>query len=137
MNKYALVKNGSVVDFRTLSDEETAEFKPRLIGGVPMWRPYTLLPAPSYDPAIEKLVEDPPTITDTAVMGKLVVVPLTTAEKDAVLFRQLDKADAANIRIIEDLVDLLVAKSTFALTELPQEAQDKLAASKALRAQLS
>ena len=44
--------------------------------------------------------------------------------------------DPHTTRVFHDLVDVLVDKGTIALTDLPQAAQDKLAAQKAKRDQL-
>ena len=46
-------------------------------------------------------------------------------------------SDAAVVRVLEDLIDLLIAKKVILFTELPQDAQDKLQGRKQLRAQLN
>lgn len=46
-------------------------------------------------------------------------------------------SDASVVRVLEDLIDLLIAKQIILFTELPQDAQAKLQGRKQLRAQLS
>jgi len=44
-----------------------------------------------------------------------------------------DVADAEFVRVIEDLIDILIAKSVIRLTDLPEPAQKKLMMRKGLR----
>lgn len=46
-------------------------------------------------------------------------------------------SDASVVRVLEDLIDLLIAKQVILFTELPQDAQAKLQGRKQLRARLS
>ena len=121
MNRYALVKNGAVVDSKTLTDAEAAEFKPREINGVPMWRPYIRTADPAFDPAIEKLVDDPRVITDTDVTDSRSKVALTQQEID-------DNQEANDLSALKDagrdiavvlveLVDQLLADNTIQVTD--------------------
>lgn len=54
-------------------------------------------------------------------------------EADAALFRGLDDE---LIRVVEDLIDVLIAKNVLRLTDLPVSAQEKLLSRKRLRSQL-
>lgn len=45
-------------------------------------------------------------------------------------------SDASVVRVLEDLIDLLIAKQIILFTELPQDAQAKLLGRKELRARL-
>ena len=47
-----------------------------------------------------------------------------------------DALDADFIRVLEDLIDALIAKGVLRVTDLPHEAQRKLAARKGLRSRL-
>ncbi len=49
---------------------------------------------------------------------------------------QFSELDADFIRVIEDLIDTLIAKGVLRLTDLPQDAQKKLLARKTLRGRL-
>ena len=48
----------------------------------------------------------------------------------------LDQLDADFIRVLEDLIDVLVANGTLRLTDLPPEALEKLSQRKRARARL-
>lgn len=48
----------------------------------------------------------------------------------------LSQLDADFIRVLEDLIDVLVANGTLRLTDLPAEALDKLSQRKQVRARL-
>jgi len=48
----------------------------------------------------------------------------------------LSLSDVSIIRIVEDLVDVLVKKNIIMLTDLPEEARDKLRARKKVRAKM-
>lgn len=50
--------------------------------------------------------------------------------------RLLRRSDAEMARVVEDLVDVLVAKGVIALADLPQPAQDRINQRKNLRGQL-
>jgi hypothetical protein len=47
--------------------------------------------------------------------------------------RTLTLTDTEMVRVIEDLIDLLIAKQSFTFTELPKAVQDKLGTRKQLR----
>lgn len=47
--------------------------------------------------------------------------------------RKLSSTDYEMVRVVEDLVDLLIAKQVFIFTELPEAVQEKLSARKHLR----
>ncbi|OGQ94760.1 MAG: hypothetical protein A2521_16720 [Deltaproteobacteria bacterium RIFOXYD12_FULL_57_12] len=49
----------------------------------------------------------------------------------------LSLSDIGIIRILEDLIDLLIKKNIFMLTELPQEAQEKINERKHVRQKMS
>jgi len=53
------------------------------------------------------------------------------------LARLLLDSDAAIIRVLEDLIDLLIAKKIILFTELPPLAQEKIQDRKRLRAQMA
>ncbi|PIE56077.1 MAG: hypothetical protein CSA34_05900 [Desulfobulbus propionicus] len=53
------------------------------------------------------------------------------------LSQLLSLSDVSIIRVLEDLVDLLIKKKVILLTELPEEAQEKLRERKALRHHLN
>ncbi|QXE91055.1 hypothetical protein [Geomonas subterranea] len=46
-------------------------------------------------------------------------------------------SDAATVRVIEDLVDLLVRKNVINFTELPEQAQQRIKARQSLREKIS
>jgi len=50
---------------------------------------------------------------------------------------QLMTSDATMIRVLEDLIDVLVAKNLILITELPPQARDKILGRKRLRAQMA
>jgi hypothetical protein len=50
--------------------------------------------------------------------------------------RSLSDSDADMIRVIEDLVELLIAKNVFTFTELPEAVQHKLGSRRRLREDL-
>jgi hypothetical protein len=50
--------------------------------------------------------------------------------------RSLSDSDSDMIRVIEDLVELLIAKNVFTFTELPQAVQNKLGSRRQLREDL-
>ncbi|MDY0391550.1 hypothetical protein [Desulfobulbus oligotrophicus] len=49
----------------------------------------------------------------------------------------LAASDASMVRVVEDLIDLLIAKKVILFTELPSEAQEKILNRKQLRAKMS
>lgn len=49
----------------------------------------------------------------------------------------LSSSDADMVRVIEDVIDLLIAKQVFIYTELPEAVQQKLKARRALRHSLN
>ncbi|MBS1154692.1 MAG: hypothetical protein H6R07_616 [Proteobacteria bacterium] len=51
--------------------------------------------------------------------------------------RLFSKSDEDLIRVLEDLIDVLISKNVFRLTDLPAPAQEKLLSRKRLRQQLS
>ncbi len=48
----------------------------------------------------------------------------------------LQQSDQGFIRVLEDVVDLLIEKGLIAMSDLPQDARDKIAQRKALRRSL-
>ncbi|MEM9255860.1 MAG: tryptophan synthase subunit beta like protein [Pseudomonadota bacterium] len=56
--------------------------------------------------------------------------PLTTEQS------QLDATDQDLVRVLEDVVDLLIAKGVILFTELPESAQEKIINRQRLRSQL-
>ena len=137
MKRFALVRNGVVVDFRTHTDEGAAEFKPRLIAGIPMWRPFLQLPDPALNPDTEKLTDNPSTITDDNVTGSRSVVRLTKAELADVSKRDLRETDPPVIRGIDEIVELCVGAGVFTERQLSPELKAKLDERKALREKLA
>ena len=135
--KKALVINGEFVKVRHFTERAAAEFRPRVIDGVPMWRDYVQTPDPVYDPDAEKLEDVPAVITDSTVTASRVIVPLAAAERDQIVLQKLRTLDSENFRILEDLIELLAKKNLIATVQLPTRVQEKLATHKALRAQLS
>ena len=53
------------------------------------------------------------------------------------LIQHLSNTDEGFVRVLEDLMDTLITKGTFVLTDLPQSAQNKINERKTLRDQLS
>lgn len=49
----------------------------------------------------------------------------------------LSNTDSEMIRVIEDLIDLLISKNVFILTELPEAVQAKLGARKKMRKEMN
>lgn len=49
----------------------------------------------------------------------------------------LASSDAATVRVIEDLIDLLVRKNVINFTELPEQAQQRIKARQSLRERIS
>jgi hypothetical protein len=119
----ALVKNGSVVEITTFSDEEAAVVDEtcKRVDDVPMWRPYTRTPDPAFDPATHKLVDDPRVIADDGVTDSRSVVALTQQEIDDAA----EEADISNLQtagrdiavVLVELVDQLLLDSTIQLTD--------------------
>ena len=62
---------------------------------------------------------------------------LRSSGEIASLGHLLMHSDASVVRVLEDLIDLLIAKKIILFTELPQDAQAKLQGRKELRARLS
>lgn len=62
---------------------------------------------------------------------------LRSSGEIASLGHLLMHSDASVVRVLEDLIDLLIAKQVILFTELPQDAQSKLQGRKQLRARLS
>lgn len=62
---------------------------------------------------------------------------LRLSDEIASLGHLLMHSDASVVRVLEDLIDLLIAKQIILFTELPQDAQSKLQGRKELRARLS
>ncbi|MCL2459000.1 MAG: hypothetical protein FWF31_09210 [Desulfobulbus sp.] len=50
---------------------------------------------------------------------------------------QLMSSDVTMVRVLEDLIDVLVAKNLILITELPPQARDKILGRKRLRAQMA
>ena len=62
---------------------------------------------------------------------------LRSSVEIASLGQLLMHSDASVVRVLEDLIDLLIAKQIILFTELPQDAQTKLQGRKQLRARLN
>ena len=82
------------------------------------------------------LVEDQ-TLTEGSFLIFATTEELATRESDGAK-RQLKDRDKSgeDMRVLEDLIDLLIAKGTFTENDLPQAAQDKLSERRDLRAKL-
>lgn len=121
MKRFALVKNGQVVEIISKSDTAAAEFKPKMVGGLPMWRPYTPWPDPVFDPTTEKLVDDIYTITDTAVLGGMKKAAMTQQEIDDwqenLDLGVLKEAGRDLAVVLIELVDQLIAQATIQVTD--------------------
>jgi len=50
---------------------------------------------------------------------------------------QLMSSDATIVRVLEDLIDVLVAKNLIMITELPAQAREKILSRKQIRAQMA
>lgn len=95
--------------------------------GVPLWDAASGQPV-----AITQIGVTPDaSMTETA--------PAAPVKTEAELAREaLARSDSMDMaRVAEDLIDTLAAKGVIALTDLPQAAQDKLAARKAERAKIT
>ena len=73
----------------------------------------------------------------TAPQLATIQATLDAEDNEADLEKQLSATDKDMARIAEDIIGLLVAGNVIDTSNLPQEAQDKLAARAALRASLS
>jgi hypothetical protein len=68
--------------------------------------------------------------------AELAAVDGSAEEASFLASRRLIETDAGVPRVLDDLVGTLVTKGVITLTDLPQAAQDKIAARKALRTSL-
>ncbi|HET8789654.1 MAG TPA: tryptophan synthase subunit beta like protein [Modicisalibacter sp.] len=64
------------------------------------------------------------------------VLALLEREGDAQL-RQLRSSDLEFVRVLEDVIELLVAKGVISFTDLPDAAREKLMSRKSLRRQVN
>jgi hypothetical protein len=62
---------------------------------------------------------------------------LGTIEDSEVLSHLLMSSDAAMVRVLDDLIDLLIAKKVILFTELPPVAQEKILVRKQLRVRMA
>lgn len=119
----ALVKDGVVDLIRAFKDQEAIDRKAncKRVNDVPMWRDYINSPNPAFDPATEKLVDNPRIITDTDVTDSRSKVALTQQEID-------DNQEENDIAVLKDagrdiavvlveLVDQLLADNTIQVTD--------------------
>jgi hypothetical protein len=75
--------------------------------------------------------QEPASLLDEEVLAFL----KSTGEIEP-LAHLLMHSDASIVRVLEDLLDLLIAKKVILFTELPSEAQEKIQNRKRLRAQI-
>jgi hypothetical protein len=75
--------------------------------------------------------QEPVSLLDQEVLSFL----STTGEIEP-LTHLLMSSDASMVRVLDDLVDLLIAKKVILFTELPLEAREKILGRKRLRAQM-
>jgi hypothetical protein len=137
MPLYAKVKRktGEVLEYREFSpDTEFADHKPVL------WLPVREEAAATTPIAGQEKVETQ--VAADLVVGEVVrrqaVVTMTAAEKSIWAKEGLVRSDLRDMpRFSEDVALTLIIKGVIALTDLPQPAQDTLAARKALRKKLS
>lgn len=89
--------------------------------------------------AIMALRRDEPAcgLEPASLLDEEVLAFLRSTGEIAPLNHLLMHSDAAVVRVLEDLIDLLIAKQVILFTELPQDAQDKLQSRKQLRARLN
>jgi hypothetical protein len=126
MPRYAKVtkETGEVLEYRDFpSDTEFADHKPEV------WLPVRE-EAASATPVDgqEKLKTQVAADLDAGeVVRSQSVVALTAEEKVAWAKEQLERSDLKSMpRIVEDLIDLLIAKGVIAKDDLPVAAQDKI-----------
>lgn len=62
---------------------------------------------------------------------------LRTSEDSELLSHLLMSSDAAMVRVLDDLIDLLIAKKVILFTELPLAAREKILGRKQLRARMA
>jgi hypothetical protein len=135
MPLYAKVvkETGEVLEYREFPpDTEFADHKP--IAWLPVREEAaSRAPADGKEKVELQVVAD----LDTGeVVRRQAVVAMTAEEKVLWAKDRLAHTDSGMPRIIEDLIDLLVAKGTITLADLPLAVRDKLAARKELRAKL-
>ena len=92
-----------------------------------MWRPYIRTADPAFDPATEKLVDDPRVITDTDVTDSRSKVALTRQEFDDIqeandLSALRDAGRDISVVLVE-LVDQLLADNTIQVTDFTPAAK--------------
>lgn len=73
---------------------------------------------------------------EASIFDKEVMAFLQDSGKTDTLAQLLALSDTSIIRVLEDLIDLLIAKKIILLTDLPQEAQEKLRERKRVRKKL-
>jgi len=76
--------------------------------------------------------QEPISLLDEEVMAFL----MATGETE-LLPHLLTSSDTPLVRVLEDLIDLLIAKKVILFTELPPEARDKILGRKRLRAKMA
>jgi len=133
--EYRKVLNGQLTgEVKILPDE----FNPVIVDHPTKgtWLPVVDEPFPDYDPETQKLGPVQYRIKAGDITRFREVINLTPDEIAERVRMKLEDADGKMARVVEDLVDALVAKGVITLSDLPQEAQDKIAERNALREKL-
>ncbi|MGI6655748.1 MAG: hypothetical protein ACOX5Z_02760 [Desulfobulbus sp.] len=71
-----------------------------------------------------------------SLLDNEVIAFLHSSGQDDALAQLLSQSDSAVARVVEDLIDLLIAKNIILFTDLPVEAQRKIHHRKQLRARM-
>lgn len=72
-----------------------------------------------------------------SLLDEEVINFLNASDEFDLLMQALSASDKDVIRVLEDLVDVLIAKKLILFTELPHEAQNKLLARKQIRSKVN
>lgn len=87
--------------------------------------------------AIRKGGEGQSRLEPASLLDAEVLAFLESSGELTSLAHLLMSSDASLVRVLEDLIDLLIAKKLILITELPSEAQEKILSRKRLRAQMA
>jgi len=87
--------------------------------------------------AIRSGGEQEPGQQSVSLLDEEVLTFLKSSGEIDPLAQLLMHSDASMVRVLEDLIDLLIAKKVILFTELPPEAQAKIQNRKRLRAKIS
>jgi len=108
-----------------------------------VWFPVVVDPAvPAFDSSVEVLEESiiMPSLTSTSKASKItrrmVIRAKTQAEINSEAVGELDATATADIRLVEDFFDALVASGVLTMDDLPAKAQARLARRKTVRGRI-